>query len=425
MPRFMVTEEELKRYSVLDQVIQGSLTAKEASQLLGLSYRQTLRLKKRFKQEGWAGILRKSPPKPPNLKFSPATVELILKLRRELYYDFNILHFRDKLREIHGLSLSYESLRQILIKGQLHEPRRRKRIYRRRRRMPQAGLLVQMDSSQHRWLESVKEAWWLVAMCDDADSYVYAEFHPRETTQANMQVIKRFLEQRGLFMALYVDKASHFKTTRHGGLHYEVRLEHKETQIQRALKELNIAMIPANSPQAKGRIERLFRFFQDRLIKEMRLKGIKDYNQANQFLQEEFLPWYNKNYTLEVESAYKALPKKVNLELIFSIKEPRKVNKDNTISYQGKIYQLIPANGIRTFSGKWVEVCRLLNGNIQIIYSGKSIPYLLLRKKKGGITKAEEILNQRKYLPDRPKPKYKPPQNHPWRNFYYGKNVSF
>ncbi|RLE00064.1 MAG: hypothetical protein DRJ11_12190, partial [Candidatus Aminicenantes bacterium] len=196
MPRFMVTEEELKRFSVLDQVIQGSLTAKEASQLLGLSYRQTLRLKKRFKQERWARILRKSPPKPPNLKFSPVTVELILKLRKELYYDFNILHFRDKLREIHGLSLSYESLRQILIKRQLHEPRRRKRTYRRGGRMPQAGLLVQMDSSQHRWLESVKEAWWLVAMCDDADSYVYAEFHPRETTQANMQVIKRFLEQR-------------------------------------------------------------------------------------------------------------------------------------------------------------------------------------------------------------------------------------
>ena len=152
-----------------------------------------------------------------------------------------------------------------------------------------------------------------------------------------------------------------------GRVEYEVRLEHKDTQIQRALKELNIAMIPAISPQAKGRIERLFRFFQDRLIKEMRLKGIKDYNQANQFLKEEFLPWYNKNYTLEVESAYKALPKKVNLELIFSIKEPRKVNKDNTISYQGKIYQLIPAHGIRTFSGKWVEVCRLLNGNLQII----------------------------------------------------------
>jgi len=117
MPRFMVTEEELKRFSVLDQVIQGGLTAKKISQLLGLTYRQTLQLNKRFWQKGWEGILRKSPPKPPNLKFSPSTVELILKLRKELYYDFNILHFRDKLKEIHGFCLSYESLRQILIKG--------------------------------------------------------------------------------------------------------------------------------------------------------------------------------------------------------------------------------------------------------------------------------------------------------------------
>ncbi len=117
-------------------------------------------------------------------------------------------------------------------------------------------------------------------MVDDADGFVYAEFHPSETVWANICVIRAYIEQRGVFMALYTDKASHFRTTRHGGLHYEVEVEQKETQIERALNELGIKLINANTPQAKGRVERKFRFFQDRLIKEMRLRGIKDYGEA-------------------------------------------------------------------------------------------------------------------------------------------------
>lgn len=127
-------------------------------------------------------------------------------------------------------------------------------------------------------------------MVDDADGFCYAEFHPKDTLFANMSVIRTYLEKRGLFMGLYTDKASHFKTTRHGGLHYNVEVEQKETQIERALGELGIRLINANSPQAKGRIERKFRFCQDRLIKEMRLKGINNYEEANIFLKEEFLP---------------------------------------------------------------------------------------------------------------------------------------
>ena len=205
-------------------------------------------------------------------------------------------------------------------------------------------------------------------MCDDASGYVYAEFHPRDTTMANMGVIKRFIEEKGVFMALYVDKASHFKTTRHGGLHYRVATEHKDTQIERALKELNIELIHAESPQAKGRVERLFRFFQDRLIKEMRLRGIRDYEEANRFLEEEFLPWYNRRYTLEVESAYRALAEGIDLRLVFSIRHPRRVKNDNTISYNGNIYQLMPTEGVRLFAGKWVEVCIPLEGEMRITW---------------------------------------------------------
>ncbi|MGQ9570911.1 MAG: ISNCY family transposase, partial [Thermodesulfovibrionales bacterium] len=126
----------------------------------------------------------------------------------------------------------------------------------------------------------------------------------------------------GCFMSLYTDKASHFKTTRYGGVHYNVRLEQNDTQIKRALSELGITLIFANSPQAKGRIERLFGFLQDRLIKEMRLRQIKDYKEANRFLKEEFLPWYNQRYTLPVKSSYRPLPENCKLENIFCIKHP-------------------------------------------------------------------------------------------------------
>ncbi|MFN4245102.1 MAG: hypothetical protein ACK4F9_03005 [Brevinematia bacterium] len=179
--------------------------------------------------------------------------------------------------------------------------------------MPKAGMLVQMDSSQHRWIEAVEEPWWLVAMIDDADGYVYAEFHPSETVWANMKVIRAYIEKRGIFMALYTDKASHFRTTRHGGIHYHVEVDHKETQIARALGELGIKLINANSPQAKGRIERKFRFFQDRLVKEMRLRDIKNYEEANRFLRENFLPWCNNRYTHEVESLYREVPEDKDL----------------------------------------------------------------------------------------------------------------
>jgi len=293
MKRLNVTEVDLKRYKVLTDVFEGKIDLKRASEVLGLSYRHTLRLRDRFKKEGFEGIIRKYPQKPPNEKITSNMRQMIVSLRERLYKDFNIFHLRDKLENVHGIKLSYESLRQILIREGLYEPKKKRKVYRRRRRMPKAGMLVQMDSSQHRWLEHISQPWWLVAMIDDAEGYVYGKFYPSDTTWANMDVLKRYIKRRGLFMALYVDKASHFKTTRHGGIHYEVSVEQEETRIQKALKQLNINIVFANSPQAKGRIERLFRFFQDRLIKEMRLKGIKNYVEANKFLEEEFLPWYN------------------------------------------------------------------------------------------------------------------------------------
>ncbi|GFP25929.1 hypothetical protein HKBW3S25_01413, partial [Candidatus Hakubella thermalkaliphila] len=355
-----VTMKDIQRYKVLKDVLDKRLKGIEAAQLLNLTPIHISRLKTRLLKRGFEALLRRTPPSPPNKRINDSLTKEILKLRQDFYYDFNILHFKDKLGENHDLQLSYESLRQILIKAGEHNPKKKKKVHRQRRRMPKAGMLVQMDSSQHQWLKHIPEKWWLVAMIDDATNEVpYARFFPKDTLFANMHVLRRFIEIKGLFMSLYVDKASHFKTTRHGGLHVEVGPEQDDTQIERALEELGITLIPANSPQAKGRIEVRFRLFQDRLIKEMRLAGIKDYEEANKFLQDKFLLWHNQRYMLEAESSYMPLPQEKNLDLIFGIKKERTVNHDDTLSFNGQIIQIPPSTIRLSFAKARVEVCLL------------------------------------------------------------------
>ena len=419
MQKLLVTMKDIQRYKVLRDVLEKRLKGVEAASLLNLTPVHISRLKAKLLLGGFENILRKPPPLPPNLKISGADLQKVLKLRKELYYDFNIMHFMDKLHEVHKMPYCYESIRQILIKHSLHNPKKKKKIHRQRRRMPKAGMLVQMDSSQHFWLPLVEDKWWLIAMIDDATNEVpYAQFFPKDTLFANMQVIRRFIEIKGLFYSLYVDKASHFKTTRHGGLHYNVAQEQEETQIERALEELGINIIPANSPQAKGRIEVTFRLFQDRLIKEMRLAGVKNYTQANKFLAERFLPWYNNKYTHEAESSYMPLPENKNLEIVFSIKKERTVNNDNTVSVYGQIIQIPPSDIRLSFSKAKVDVCLLEDKRVYVLYHGKVVAESRLSKNNKVIKKdkeAEEFLSSREYVDVGLKRAHKPIKDHPWK----------
>lgn len=367
--KLLVTMKDMQRYEVLNEVIDKRLMAVEAAQILSLTPVHISRLKLRLLKDGFEGLLRKSPYSAPSNKIPKEAIEEIISLRKELYYDFNIMHFKDKLDEIHKVHLSYETLRQILIQAKEHYPKKKKKVHRMRRRMPKAGMLIQMDSSQHFWLPLVENKWWLTAMIDDATNEVpYAQFFPKDTTFTNMHVLRHFIEIKGVFMSLYVDKASHFKTTRHGGLHYNVAQEQEETQIERALNELGINIIPANSPQAKGRIEVTFRLFQDRLIKEMRLAGIKNYSEANKFLVEQFLPWYNVKYTHQAESAYMPLPKDKNLDLIFCIKKERIAKADNTVQIYGQTIQIPPSPLRLSFAKAKVDTCLLEDKQIYVLY---------------------------------------------------------
>jgi len=399
-PKVSVTMRDIQRHRILKDVIEKKLKAIQASVILGLSYIHTLRLKEKVAQAGIKGLLRlgrEAPNKIPDEK-----IKLIASLYKKYYWDFNIMHFKDKLAQLHNISLSYESIRKILIKENIHQPKKKKIVHRQRRRMPKAGMLTQMDSSQHRWLEHIPEKWWLTAIIDDATNEVpYARFFPKDILFSNMHVLRRFIEIKGVFYSLYVDKASHFKTTRHAGLHYTVNPEQDETQIERALNELDIILILANSPQAKGRIEVLFRLFQDRLIKEMRLAGIKNYNQANKFLQEKFLPWYNSKYSHKnVESVYLPLPQDKNLDTIFCIKKERTVNSDNTIHIQGQVIQIPPSHIHMSFARRKVDVCILEDNRILILYKGSVIAKSKLSKNNKILKKEhkiEQLLNAREY----------------------------
>lgn len=398
---YHLTMKDVKKHEILKQVTAKQLKGTEAAALLGYHPVHISRLKKKVMTSGIQGILR--PKLPSNRKLPDCLKEQIKSLYRQTYYDFNIRHFNDKLRENHKINLSYETVRQILISGRIHAPKKKKLVHRRRRRMPRSGLLIQMDSSEHNWLPFIKEKWFLTATIDDATSKVpFAKLYPSDGVFNNMEAIRETIEKEGLFSALYADKASHFTTTRYGGLHVKVAQEQDDTQVERALQEIGITFIPANSPQAKGRIERLFRTFQDRFIKELRLHNIKNYYQANRFLQNYFIDSHNKRFAKAqgIESSYKPLPKNINLDLIFCKKYHRKVNFDNTIQVQGVTVQIPPSKYRLSFAKCLVDVCLLKDNDIHVLYKNQLIHSAKLSKntkiyrlKK----RTENILNQREY----------------------------
>jgi len=398
---YHLTMEDVKKYEILKQVADKELKGTEAAILLGYHPVHISRLKKKVVASGIQGILR--PKLPSNRKLPDSLKERIKSLYRKIYYDFNIRHFNDKLRENHRINLSYETVRTILISGRIHTPKKKKLIHRRRRRMPKSGLLIQMDSSEHNWLPFIKEKWFLTATIDDATSEVpFAKLYPSDGVFNNMEVIRKTIEKEGLFTALYADKASHFTTTRYGGLHVKTAQEQDDTQVERALQEIGITFIPAHSPQAKGRIERLFKTFQDRFIKELRLHNIKTYYQANSFLQNYFINYYNKRFakTAGVENAYKPLPLKTNLNLVFCKKYQRKVNFDNTIQLEGTTIQIPPSKYRLSFAKCIVDVCLLENNDVHILFRNQLIHSAKLSKNTKVYRlkkRTESILNQREY----------------------------
>jgi hypothetical protein len=297
-----------------------------------------------------------------------AVVEQVLGLYQEKYFDLNVRHFHEKLREQHAIRLSYTWVKKALQGAGLVRRERKRGVHRRRReRRPLPGMLLHIDGSRHRWFQD--DRWYdLLVILDDATSEIYyAQLVGEESTMTVLRALREVIEREGLFCALYSDRASHFFwTPRAGG---KVDAE-RPTQVGRALQELNIRMIPAYSPQARGRSERGFGTWQGRLPQELRLHGIVTLEQANQFLREHYVAEFNQRFRVSALQPGKAfLPcRRKDLDVVFSVQQQRVVNRDNTVVVGGKIFQIEPTRWRGTLAGCSVTVCEHLDETWSVRY---------------------------------------------------------
>ncbi len=373
-----LSQKEITRYQVIKDTLDRKTSNNQASALLGLSKRQIIRLKSKVRRDNLLGIVHGNRGRTPKIAIAKETKEIILNLYISTYNGFNVSHFGEFLKEAHGIDISRETLRNLLLTSGLRSKAKSAPKHRSRRaRMPREGLLIQMDSSDHQWLSETST--WLIATIDDATGEVpYALFVDTGSTENNMRVIKKLVEVRGIPMALYTDGASHFITQRHYSYRVNLRYDYAPTQIQRALNELGVRLIIAGSPQAKGRIERLFKTFQDRLLKELKLHKISFIEEANRYLHNVFIPKFNKSFSREpkdTEVAWRVIPGEINLESVFSIKEQRTVMADNTISWRGRIFQILHDKHRISFAKAKVVVEKRLDDSIHIRYKDQYLKF--------------------------------------------------
>ncbi len=387
MEGITLSQRDITRYQVIRNALNRKISNNQAASLLDLSKRQIIRLKNKVRGADLSGIVHGNRGKPPKTTIGKETKETILNLYLNTYNGFNVSHFGEFLEEVHGIRVSRETIRKLLLIGGLRTKSKSPPRHRTRRaRMPKSGLLVQMDSSEHKWL--VENTNWLIATIDDATGEVpYALFVDSDSTENNMRVIKRLIEKKGIPVALYTDGASHFITQRHYSYRVNLKYDYSPTQIQSALNELGVRLIIAGSPQAKGRVERLFETFQDRLLKELKLYKISSIEKANDYLHNKFLKKFNKKFSIDPkdpEAAWRVVPKEVNLESVFSIKEQRTVMADNTISYKNRIFQILPDKYRISFAKARVVVEKRLDESIHIKYKDQ---YLNFKEISSGETK--------------------------------------
>ena len=378
MEGITLSQQEVTRYQVIKGTIDRKISISEAAKLLGISRRQVIRIKNKVRRGDLNGIVHGNRGRRPKLAISNEKKEMILSLYQSRYYGFNVSHFGEFLEEVHGIQVSRETLRKLLLISGLRTKSKSQPKHRTRRaRMQRGGLLVQMDSSEHQWL--LGRSIWLIATIDDATGEVpYALFVDSDSSENNMSVIKRLIEKKGIPAALYTDGASHFITQRHYSYRVKLKYGYGPTQIQSALNELGVRLIIAGSPQAKGRIERLFGTFQDRLLKELKLYKISSIEKANNYLHNKFLPKFNRKFSIppkDKETAWRVVPKEVNLESVFSIKEQRTVRADNTISFKNRIFQILPDKYRISFAKANVVVEKRLDESIHIKYKDQYLNY--------------------------------------------------
>jgi transposase len=362
-------ERAMKVQEVILRAMAKKITWWQAAEIIGISDRQMRRWRERYEAFGYDGLFDRRRGQPSPKRVPLATVEKVLGLYRDRYFDLNVRHFHEKLGQEHHITLSYSWVKLALQGAGLVKRGRKRGVHRKRRaRRPLPGMLLHIDGSHHRWFGD--ERWYdLIVILDDANSETYyAQLVEEESTTTVMAALREVIERQGLFCALYSDRGSHFWHTPKAGGKVD---PHRLTQVGRALRELGVQMIPAYSPQARGRSERNFGTWQGRLPQELRLRGITTVEAANQFLREHYLREFNHRFQVPAAqrgSAFVACPRSKDLELIFALQFERMVNRDNTVSFQNLTLQIERVIWRGTLAGCTVTLHQHLDGTISLTH---------------------------------------------------------
>lgn len=388
----------MKLHDVLLKAMARKITWWEAAEIIGVTDRTMRRWRERLEREGYTGLVDRRKAKPSDKRVPVAQVEEMLRLYREEYFDLNMRHFHEKLKEKHEIQLSYTFVQKALQgAGLVGRGRQRRKHRRRRERRPLPGMLLHIDGSKHQWFSD--ERWHdLIVILDDATSEIYyAQLVEEESTRTVMAGLREVIEAKGLFCALYSDRGSHFFVTVKAGEKVD---KHRLTQVGRAMKELGVQMIPAYSPQARGRSERSFGTWQGRLPQELRLAAITTVEAANAFLRERYITEFNGKFTAPAREKGTAFRKtaRADLNWIFTVQTERVVAKDNTVAIADQHWQLEKSRFRSSLAGCTVTIHQHLDGAVSIRYG----PHVVGRfPESGGKAGAVETVENQKQVPHR------------------------
>ena len=403
-----MSQEELKRINIIHKAIDKRITQIEAADMLSLSDRQIRRIIKRVTKQGDKGVIHRSRGRPSHNALPKYIRHRAIELYKSTYDDFGPTFASEKLFERNKIKINRETLRIWLKEEGIPYATRKMRPHRQwRERKHYYGQMVQMDGSDHDWLEGRGEECILMGYIDDATGRPFGRFHPYEGTLPAMDSFKRYIKKHGIPQSVYLDKHTTYKSTKKPSIEDELNNVEALSQFERACKELGVEVIHADSPQAKGRIERLFRTFQHRLIREMRLRGIKTIKEANKFL-EYYLPVYAKRFGVppaKEGDLHRPIPKGVDLDDILCIKTKRSLRNDFTVAHDKKLYQVLDNT-----RAKEVMVEERVDGLMIMRYKDTILKFkeITARPKKEEHKKTYEFKMKKIYIP---------PKDHPWRRF--------
>ena len=403
-----MSAKERVRLDALRRVQRGEATVVMAAELMELSVRQGRRLWKRFKSSGDAGLVHGLRGRSSNRRLPQELRDRIVKRHQERYADFGPTLACEKLSE-EGLTVSPDTLTAFLKERHLWQRRRRRGRHRQRReRRASFGMMIQMDGSHHDWFEGRDIPCVLMVLIDDASNRTFARFYRAETTEAAFDAFGRWIRRYGVPRSLYVDRHSIYRDEDH---------PEKPTQFGRAMKELGVELICANSPQAKGRVERRNAVFQDRLVKEMRLRNISDMDQGNALLEKLFLSDLNRRYAIEPRHSadlHRQVDPGVLLEEVLCVQEERVVGKDWCVRWRNQWLQIEASKAAAGLAGKRVLVKQLAGGALRVTHRGERISHRLLASRPVATRAKPMFVNNRVW---------KPAADHPWNRDPVGRAI--